>query len=270
LTAPDENFPGGTLRLKQCTHCRTVFLNPRMTLTAIEALEDSSTVYDMGGEDAEEHISNLDGLLAALEADWVPRGKLLDVGCNRGFLLEAARRRGWTAVGVELSEVAAARARKEFGATVHRSVDEVGDQDFNLVVAWQVLEHTLNPVAFLSELRGRIAPGGLAAIQVPSLDQLAEFRARDATSSLVCAVHNFYFTARTIATVIELAGLTMKELKEDDVMLTAICSPAPLATAIANAPEPIPPTPRSRPAPAEAPKLTCAPNLPRVRRSELR
>jgi 2-polyprenyl-3-methyl-5-hydroxy-6-metoxy-1,4-benzoquinol methylase len=232
LTASDANFPGGTLRLEQCPTCRIVFLNPRMTLAAIQALEDTSTVYDLMGQDAERQIANSDSLLAALEADVASHDNLLDVGCNRGFLLEAARRRGWKAVGVELSNVAATRAHKDFGATVHRSVDEVGDHDFSLVVAWHVLEHTLRPVTFLSELRKRLAPGGLLAIQVPSLDQLEVFRARGAAASLVCAVHNFYFSARTLATVIELAGLRVQELKRDDVMLTAICSPTVERTTI--------------------------------------
>ncbi len=36
------------------------------------------------------------------------RGKRwLDIGCNRGMLLEAARRRGWQVTGIEIADEAA-------------------------------------------------------------------------------------------------------------------------------------------------------------------
>ena len=45
-------------------------------------------------------------------------GRVLDVGCGRGFLLDAFRRRGWTVEGTEMSEASSAqrgrRSRSRF------------------------------------------------------------------------------------------------------------------------------------------------------------
>src|SRR5512139_362022 len=45
-------------------------------------------------------------------------GRVLDVGCGRGFLLDAFRRRGWAVHGTELDDRSAAYARGVLGLAV--------------------------------------------------------------------------------------------------------------------------------------------------------
>ncbi len=47
------------------------------------------------------------------------KGRVLDLGCGRGFLLDAFRRRGWEVHGTELDERSAAYAREVLGIPVH-------------------------------------------------------------------------------------------------------------------------------------------------------
>jgi SAM-dependent methyltransferase len=211
------------LSLERCLTCELVFLNPRLTERAIEKLEDASTVYDISTSEIDKHLRALDGVLERLESSVTRRGKLLDVGCNRGFLLEAARRRGWSVVGIELSDAEASRARSDFGLTVHGTLDDVAHEQFDLIVAWHVLEHTLDPVEFLRDASSLLAPEGILAIQVPSFGALATFINRGMFSSLVCAVHNFYFERASLTNAIVTAGLTAVDVSEEDVMLTATC-----------------------------------------------
>jgi SAM-dependent methyltransferase len=212
------------LTLDRCRSCDLVVLNPRLTERAIKNLEEASTVYDIEPEEIDEHLRALDGVLEKLEASVTRRSQLLDIGCNRGFLLEAARRRGWdNVVGVELSDAAAARARRDFGLTVHGTLEAVGHKKFDLVVAWHVLEHTLHPVDFLRSASSLLAPEGIFAIQVPSFDALTTFIDRGMFGSLVCAVHNFYFERGSLTSAIATAGLTVVDVVEEDMMLTATC-----------------------------------------------
>jgi SAM-dependent methyltransferase len=211
------------LTLERCLTCELVLLNPRLTERAIEKIAYASIVHEIGSTEVDEHLRALDGVLERLEASVTRRGNLLDVGCNRGFLLEAARRRGWNVVGVELSDAAASRARRDFGLTVHRTLDAVGHEQFDLIVVWHVLEHTLEPVEVLRNTSSLLAPEGIFAIQVPSFEELTTFIDRGMFSSLVCAVHNFYFERDSLTNAIATAGLTVVDVVEEDMMLTATC-----------------------------------------------
>ena len=71
-------------------------------------------------------------------------GRVLDVGCGRGFLLDAFRRRGWTVEGTEMSAASSAHAREVLGIPVHVGPLESLDlpaESFDAVTLWHVLEH---------------------------------------------------------------------------------------------------------------------------------
>ena len=81
-------------------------------------------------------------------------GRLLDVGCGHGLLLDEARRRGYDTVGLELSREAAEHAREALGLDVRElplegfSEGTNGDSPggFDVVVLADVLEHLDDPV----------------------------------------------------------------------------------------------------------------------------
>jgi len=231
LLTYDDPLVGGPLHVQRCRGCGTAYLAPRLADDALRRLEDGSTVYDLPADLVRQRINILCDMLRGFER-FAPPGRpirrVLDIGCNRGLLLEAARRLGWHGVGVELSAVAARRAREEFELEVHADFDGLersAPPPFDLAVAWHVLEHTVDPVGFLCSAARQVRPGGLVAIQVPSFDFLDEFRRRGELGRLVCAVHNYYFTEPTLRLVIDRAGLRPSWVLNNaaDLMLTAIC-----------------------------------------------
>jgi SAM-dependent methyltransferase len=166
------------------------------------------------------------------------RGAFLDIGCNRGLFLEAARRRGWQVTGVEIAEAAAQLARAGYGLTVLPDLAALPARaGFDLVTAWHVLEHTLQPAGFIKAARQQVRPGGILALQVPSYDYVAEFQSRDQQGSLICAVHNFYFTLHTLRRLLDRCDLEVLHLDNDPkhLMLTAVCRrPLPLWQRVAG------------------------------------
>src|SRR4051794_26757150 len=65
----------------------------------------------------------------------VPGGRLLDVGCGHGVLLDEARRRGYATVGLELSRSAARHARE----ALRLDVREVALEDFTAADTFDVV-----------------------------------------------------------------------------------------------------------------------------------
>lgn len=107
-----------------------------------------------------------DWLLAALRgrtARWVhhisPEGPILDVGAGSGAMLDAFRRAGRTALGLE---------RQSTRPDVREgTIAESGD-DWAAIVMWHSLEHLPNPRASLKDAALRLRHGGLLAVAIPN------------------------------------------------------------------------------------------------------
>jgi SAM-dependent methyltransferase len=96
-------------------------------------------------------------------------GRLLDVGCAHGWFLDAARRRGYTASGIEPDAAVAAQAVQRGHDVVHGPFPDVlspGDR-FDVVVFNDVFEHLPDPRAALFATARALRPGGLLAINLP-------------------------------------------------------------------------------------------------------
>jgi len=97
---------------------------------------------------------------------------VLDAGCGEGYgadvLAPIARR----VLGVDRAEaitVAAARKRPglDFRVVDLEALERLGER-FDLVLSFQVIEHLVDPVAFLSGLVACVAPGGTLLVTTPN------------------------------------------------------------------------------------------------------
>lgn len=95
--------------------------------------------------------------------------RILDVGCGGGLLAEPLARLGAHVVGVDASpgNVAAARLHAASqGVAVDYRLGELDavlspDEQFDVVLALEVVEHVSDVPAFVDTLARRVAPGGL-------------------------------------------------------------------------------------------------------------
>jgi SAM-dependent methyltransferase len=136
-------------------------------------------------------------------------GTVLDVGCGSGEALDVARERGWRGVGVEPVESSAERARRSGFEVRPGTLADAGlpPASFDLVGAWHVLEHLLDPVAFLSELSLYARPGGLVAVEVPNWRHRSRRVGGPDWDQLCPLEHVTHFTPRTLRRTMQRAGL---------------------------------------------------------------
>lgn len=105
-----------------------------------------------------------------------PAGRVLDIGCGTGFLLERLAERGFSGLGIDLSPESVEHARRrlaEIGAAdrltaVVGSAYEPPAGPFDLIALTDVLEHLEDPRACLAALRAQLAPSGLLVISTPN------------------------------------------------------------------------------------------------------
>jgi SAM-dependent methyltransferase len=172
-------------------------------------------------------------VLAALRG--IPAGaSVLDVGCGRGQLGEAARALGLRVTGLELHPDACAVARDrldrlvEADLTDHAQVDAaLGDERFDAVVFSDVLEHVPWPAAVLGAYRPRVAPGGVVIVSVPNVAswdsrlRLLAGRFRYEDTGLMDRTHLRFFTVDTARELVEQAGFRVVGQRGDPMIARA-------------------------------------------------
>jgi SAM-dependent methyltransferase len=98
--------------------------------------------------------------------------RILDVGCGTGGMLPMLARFG-TVSGIEGEPTAVEHCLATFGDfDVHRGDipgDVPGDASFDVVTAFDVIEHIDDDLVALESIRAALRPGGTAVVTVPAL-----------------------------------------------------------------------------------------------------
>ncbi|CDM65081.1 Methyltransferase domain [Pyrinomonas methylaliphatogenes] len=95
-------------------------------------------------------------------------GRVVEVGCGHGVLLAELKARGYECVGVEPGEQTAEWTRQNMGIDVRAGFfPEVDLPKCDLFLAFDVIEHSPEPEAFMKGAAQLLNPGGVAIIQTP-------------------------------------------------------------------------------------------------------
>jgi 2-polyprenyl-3-methyl-5-hydroxy-6-metoxy-1,4-benzoquinol methylase len=108
----------------------------------------------------------------------MPGGRLLDVGCGSGELLERMQNLGWHAEGLDTDAVAIQMAR-ERGLQVRSGELEqhsYSEANFDAVTLNHVIEHVHDPRTLLMECSRLLKPGGRVVVVTPNVDSLEHKR----------------------------------------------------------------------------------------------
>jgi SAM-dependent methyltransferase len=204
--------------LKQCRSCGFLYADPRPDPEALaahyrEAESASGAVWrETGPGSRHAGLAEARGrfLLAALAGR--PPGRLLEVGCGRGELLDRVSLPGWRLAGLEPSPAAAAEARANGLLVREEPLERNGlpAGAFDAVLAVSVLEHLDDPGAGVDALARLSAPDGVLVLEVPDsarpLAQLGEFYSFE---------HLSHFTPATLARLLGQRGFALVALERD-------------------------------------------------------
>ncbi len=177
LFAARDYVTGDPFEIRRCAACGLAFTSPPPGPSAMGRYYPDA-YYGNAGE--KRFVGPVEGLQRSLYGARARRvesvaggrsGKVLDVGCGRGFLLDAFRRRGWDVEGTEMSEASSAHAREALGIPVHVGALEdlsLPAGAYDAVTLWHVLEHVTDPGAMLGEIARLLRPGGALLVSVPN------------------------------------------------------------------------------------------------------
>jgi SAM-dependent methyltransferase len=207
--APTNHRTGKHGDLFRCRECGTV---------QQPSLPQGSMLHDLYREMSDQHyLAEERGRritarrLLDLLAGQVPGGRMLEVGCGHGLLLDEARRRGYEVEGIELSEEAARHARDALGLPVreisleHRGLDR---ERYDVIVMIDVLEHLDDPTGAIRRCHELLAPGGALLVATPDPSApIARLAGRRWWSYI--PAHNCLIPRATLRELISSGGLVL-------------------------------------------------------------
>ena len=143
------------------------------------------------------------GLLARRLDRIAPPGPVLDVGAGEGVLLDALRRRGREAVGLE---------RDSRRADVWDEPLERLEGEWAAVVFWHSLEHLPEPRDAIREAARLLRPGGVVVIAVPNSDSLQARAFGDRWLHLDLPVHLVHLSERALVSRLGSSGFEVERV----------------------------------------------------------
>jgi SAM-dependent methyltransferase len=204
--SPTNHQPGQYGDLYRCESCGTV---------AQPSLPQGDALLDLYRRMRDDHyLDEEQGRRATarrvLDAigKHAPSGRLLDVGCGHGLLLDEARKRGYTPEGLELSEHAASHARGELGLDVRAQTlaDLTPEPRYNAIVLADVLEHLDDPPRAIERCARLLESGGVLCLVTPDPGSRTA-RVAGASWWGFLPAHTFLLPRRTLRHLLDARGL---------------------------------------------------------------
>jgi SAM-dependent methyltransferase len=202
----------------RCSACRTAFVHPT---PSDEELTRFYNTYHLGDDQG----GTYDAVEARMQADFPAKvalvksatggnpGRVLDVGCGKGYFVKACRDAGIDAQGCDLSESGVAFAREKLGvpATAGLLRDLIPTLgQFDTATFWATIEHLPDPVGTLRDIHAVLKPGGRllmdTGIGADWLDNLLPGCAQWYNPP----EHLFVFSGAGLRKAVELSGFTVE------------------------------------------------------------
>jgi 2-polyprenyl-3-methyl-5-hydroxy-6-metoxy-1,4-benzoquinol methylase len=201
----------------QCTNCGVVFIDPIMSEEEEREFYEASFAAYMKERGAKgetkpaeqfeafqpEARRRLANLMPYLREDM----DVLDIGSSTGFLLDIVAPHVASVTGVEPGELYREYANSR-GIETHADLEDVSGRQFDLILAYYVVEHLRDPVGQLSAWRELLRPRGQLAVEVPNVDDaLVRYYQVDAFDRFYWQkAHYFNYSHETMELVMRRAG----------------------------------------------------------------
>lgn len=199
----------------RCGSCGLWYLSPRLSQSAIRAHYEAPEYFEgdesgYGSYALQERSLRLTfrALLHQLKRRGWTGGKLLEVGCGYGYLLDEASGLFDRRVGTEMSTEACQRAQHRADEIRPGNIEQISKTErFDCIVALQVIEHVYDPINFVQELRERLQVGGHLVLSTPNMGSFWRTLMGRHWASFKYPEHVAFYDSQTLPDLMRRSGL---------------------------------------------------------------
>lgn len=193
----------------KCVRCRLLFVNPMPTETEIVEFYSQHPRNDKYRRKADGKYRSARWRLLRVKHR-VPGRRFLDIGCSIGAAVAAARAAGFDATGIDLDPQSIQFARDQYSGcrflqTTAADLTRAGEK-FDLIFCTEVIEHVVDPQAFVDDLRALLNPGGIVWLTTPHATHVRNPRDILSWASLKPPEHVVLFGRKSMAALFERRG----------------------------------------------------------------
>lgn len=196
--------------LSRCPACGFIYAAPRPDAGELVAFYNKHDDYNSDPKPMSPKAAmRKTRRYAKLIADVHPAAKrVLEIGGLHGEALYGLKLRGYEVEGSDINRAAIGYAAKHYGILVHEGETPPEDRAgrFDVLILSHVIEHVLDPAAFLRNAARFLAPGGMVLLEIPGVDTLLFDLFRQNYNMVRPPEHIDFFTRKTAGLLLEKAG----------------------------------------------------------------
>src|SRR6266404_1440147 len=161
--------------LQRCVNCTYQFVLRRPSIEELRGVYEPPPPGTFG-EHRPAELKTLGLLYDKLISEAGAPGKeVLEVGCNTGFILKGLSEVGYSVTGTDLSATAVAFAKQRYGLASMYMAEFPPEEKaghFDVLIASHIIEHVLDPKAFVEKCARFVKKNGVLILRTPNVGSL--------------------------------------------------------------------------------------------------
>ena len=135
-----------------------------------------------------------------------PNGQLLDIGAGYGYFVKNAKDAGFEAYGIEPSIDSVKAAKRLLNVKLDCGFFDNKYRKgelFDVITAFHVIEHVVNPQLFITDIRNKLSDGGLLVIETPNIKSFNATFMKEDWPFVIPDEHLFLFSHKSLKYMLE-------------------------------------------------------------------
>lgn len=208
-----DSLSQATVSITECNVCNFAWQYP-LSRNEKESIQYFESAYKDAGKTQSEYFNpDRKREIAKLEFEFIKEipgenRRILDIGAGTGMFAEIASENGWQVTAVDPAMgIDRFSSNKNIIAIKGTFEDVMGQDSFDVVTLWDVIEHTINPMEVIAKSKKFIKDGGWLIIETGNFKS-ADRVAAGLNHWIYQLDHRWYFSPESIVELAKKMGFS--------------------------------------------------------------